>query len=159
MKKISTFIFITILLLTGCSNPVKSDLFNYINVELNNVVQIEKEVLSSYENVISKDSFSYDELRDLLVTDIIPKYTNFVEQLKSIKPSTEEVKNVHNHYISGSEKQLNAFKVLLEGINEKDNQKIKSIDTILVQARDDMTLFQEEIITLANRYKLKYSLQ
>lgn len=159
MKRlILTGLFIVFLLI-GCTSPVKDDLFNYVNMELPSIIPMEEEALSEYENVISKNDYTYEELYETLKEKIIPTYSNFVQSLEGISPTTDEVKEVHVYYIKGAKKQLEALIILKEGLEEKDENKINTVNNLIKESEEYMNTFTTMIISLANKYNIKYELQ
>ncbi|RKD32577.1 hypothetical protein [Thermohalobacter berrensis] len=157
MKRL--FLFIFIIVLTGCTNPAKKDLLNYINYQLPKIIELESEAISKYEEMIANDNYTNKDLYQTLSNNIIPKYELFVEQLKKITPKTKEVESIHNLHIKGAQKQLQALRLLQKGIKENNDEKIKKANSLLKESKTYMKSFKDEIVKLADKYRIKYKLE
>jgi hypothetical protein len=151
--------FILLIFLSGCTSPVKDDLLDYINVKLPLITGLENEALNRFDDLVAKPDYTYEELYNLLITHTIPIYSRFLQELKNINPKTNEVKEAHNYYRLGAERQLEAFIALKEGLEEKDKKKLDSVNNILDEARLYMRLFKNKVSYLSNKYHLKIQLQ
>lgn len=150
MKRIILTI-ITLVLLTGCTDPVKEDLSNYISNEIQKTNTLEKEIIDEYEKNINTEYFS-QALNDV----VIPKYTEFLSLLKSIKPKTEEIIELHDLYVKGAKKQLEAFEVIKTGLESKDNNIIESGNKLLNESEKYMSDYKKILLNLVNKHNIKY---
>ncbi|KGG81336.1 hypothetical protein Y919_00860 [Caloranaerobacter azorensis H53214] len=158
MKRFSVIILTFILMLTGCVNQNKKDLFNYINAELPPVVEMENDALEKYNNLISNNNYTYDTFYTALKNEIIPTYEDFLNKLTKISPKTEDLKEIHNLYIEGAKYQLKALKLLQKGIEEKDNELLLKSSEFLKKSKKYMTEYKNKIVTLAEKYHMEYKL-
>ncbi|QIB26352.1 hypothetical protein [Caloranaerobacter azorensis] len=158
MKRFSVIILTFILMLTGCVNQNKKDLFNYINAELPPVVEMENNALEKYNNLISNNNYTYDTFYTALKNEIIPTYEDFLNKLTKISPKTEDLKEIHNLYIEGAKYQLKALKLLQKGIEEKDNELLLKSSEFLKKSKKYMTEYKNRIVTLAEKYHMEYKL-
>ncbi|SHH81432.1 hypothetical protein SAMN02745135_02246 [Caloranaerobacter azorensis DSM 13643] len=158
MKRFSVIILTFILMLTGCVNQNKKDLFNYINAELPPVVEMENDALEKYNNLISNNNYTYDTFYTALKNEIIPTYEDFLNKLTKISPKTKDLKEIHNLYIEGAKYQLKALKLLQKGIEEKDNELLLKSSEFLKKSKKYMTEYKNKIVTLAEKYHMEYKL-
>ncbi|SDZ28565.1 hypothetical protein SAMN05660462_02522 [Proteiniborus ethanoligenes] len=158
MKKLTLLIMLLLIIITitGCTNPVKSELFDYVNVLIPSVSNLEDKALSKYENMIENVNLSSEEMHKILENDVIPSYKEFLTKLENINLKTEEVKKIHNLYIKGAQTQLNAFMLISEGLKNKDNSILDEANTHIHRAKEYMDTFRSEIQSLANRLKIKH---
>jgi hypothetical protein len=80
---------------------------------------------------------SDEELYQTLNTTVIPKYKEFNSRLEKVSIATSEVKDVHEKYISASNKQYQAFLKLQIAIEKQDK------NLVLIQI---LSLIQQEKI-------------
>lgn len=138
-------------LITGCatnrdSNETANDITKYVNEGLLNIEELERKPLEAYSGVVGTHYKNEQEVYNTLKNKVIPIYERFVNELRDIHPSEEEIKMVHGQYIRAAEKILNGFKVKMLGIeinNEKmileANEMIEQGDSEIQQWRDDFT--------------------
>lgn len=160
MRKLVLIIIVLIItLLTGCTSPVRDDLSNYITTKLPPITHLEKSALEEYHQIITQEDLNYEDLFNSLKDSIIPKYSEFLDELRSITPSTVEVNGIHSLYLKGAEKQLEAFTQFKEGIELRNEEKTTEGNISLQQAKDYISQYQTKLIELAEEHKLKYKLK
>lgn len=159
MKKLNFLILLILIIFisTGCTNSVKSELFDYVNVLLPSVSDLEDNALSKYENMIKDANSSSEEMHNILETEVIPLYKEFIDKLEKIDLKTEEVRKIHSIYIEGAQKQLNAFTLISEGLKNKDNSAIDEANSHIHKAKEYMDKFRSEVQSLANTLKIKHN--
>lgn len=158
-KLFPILMLLVIVLFLGCTSPVRDDLFNYINVKLPPITHLEKSALEEYQQIISEENYSSEVLYNSLKDNIIPKYSEFVNKLKGIKLSTEEVTDLHSLYLNGAEKQLESFIRFKEGIEQENDEMRTQGNENLQEAKDYMHEYQAKLIELAEKHNLKYELR
>ncbi|WP_425446145.1 hypothetical protein [Dethiothermospora halolimnae] len=158
MKKYIVIIFCVILLISGCSSPVKDDLLNYFNSQLPPIMELEEKAIEEYSSIISKEDYKYETLYNSLVKTIIPNYKDFVENLEKIAVETEEVESLNEMYTKGANMQLEAFTLLKEGIKEKNKEKTNKSNELFKEGRKHITKFKKRMVEMADEYNLEYEL-
>lgn len=156
-KKI-IFIFI-FLFLTGCTNEVKDDFKHFLNVDILPISNLESEAITAFNDISNKDKNSemyYQQLYTVLSNTCLPKYKDFVANLSSIVPETIDVKQIHQIYLKGAEKQLEAFELFKQGIEEKNEYKISEANRLLTESKTYMTAYLKSAIELADELDLKW---
>lgn len=160
MKKIIA-LFISLMLLmslSGCNTQkkdAKDELFNYVSKELALIKDLEAEAISKYSSIMTEDTPSQAVLI-ILESDVLPNYKEFYEKLTDIELETEDVKNLHQIYVLGAQKQLEAFTTLYDALINSDEEKYLSVKEIVDEAKVLMDSFETELKSLADKYNLKY---
>lgn len=148
-----------IVLFSGCTSPVRDDLFNYINVKLPPITPLQESALKEYNEITSEENYSSEVLYNSLKDNIIPKYSEFVSNLQDITLSTKKVEELHSLYLKGAEKQLESFIRFKEGIEQGNNEMRAQGNDILQEAKDYMDQYRTKLIKLADEHNLKYELR
>lgn len=145
-------------LLLGCTNSVAEELKSYM-VELEYFAALEEEVLLEYESVTGhqyvNDLITYQHLKDV----VIPLYHDFIGEIESIVIKSKEIREVHEIYIDGSNKQLNAIISLLGAIEAQDYTLVAKGNDMLAEARTVMRTFQMELQDLLEEYNVEWSIE
>lgn len=157
MKKNLILIVLLIFMLCSCTSSIKKDLIVYINSDITKALEIQKESVTQYEKFISTSSYSFDELSDILNNYLIPTYETLIKELNNIKPVTKKVQEIHNIYIKGVNKQLEALYKIKQGAELKDKEMIKEGNEMLKEASNYYEMYKKEIFKLSDQYGLKYT--
>jgi len=159
-KRYITFTLFTLCLLLLCSctkkDPIKTEFFNYINVDLEEIKTNEIESINLFDSIVSQDDYSYKELLASLDETIIPKYSKFLSDLENFEFETDEIENLNNIYIEGAKLQLKAFESLKTGIEEREQQSLDLALDYIEKSKVFMDSFQEQAIKLATDHDIKY---
>ena len=135
MKTSIKSLLMLVLLLCGCSNPVKNDIRNYSS-QIRFLMEQEADVLKRW-NSVSGTSFVNDGyMYQALDTYIIRNYDEFVTKLEKITPQTKEVQDLHALYVQGAEKQLEAFKQMKDGLEKKDKAVMNNAYKLMTDGRN-----------------------
>ncbi len=160
-SKIPSYIAVALLVFIcfGCGqntaqNTIQDDLLNYINTDLPPLVEIEEEVMYTYEKVTG-DNYTDDiVLYDALTEQIIPTYRKFVEQIEDIDPKTQEVKDLHELYIAAANTQFNAFTQMVAAIEQQDTNLITNANEKLTKARKGIRDFTNKLDELTKKHNV-----
>ena len=150
MKKVISAVVISLVCLSfvGCSdNPIQEDLLNYSNKELTKIVDVENEVIEGFDSV-SGDNYTDDEtMYYALQNEIIPASLELIEAAERITPSTKEVREIHEIYISSINHQHSAFIILLSALETQDygqvNAANEKMDLARTESRDFLASLKE----------------
>ena len=141
--------------LSGCSDPVKDDLLNYINEDLKELGVLEEEALAEYASVTGDnyvdDLTTYTHIEEV----VIPLYSDFLEQLEEIDPETGEVKEVHEQYIKAGNPQNNAFIKILAALEEQNYDLVAEANEMLAEGRTEIRSFKKDLGKLAKEHNVK----
>ena len=155
-KSVLALLFIGVLVLAGCfSNPVQDDLLNYINKETTTAGQLENKAVSAYGSVSGVNYQDDQTLYDALVNDIIPDYTKFIDELESVNMETDELKEIHEIYLTGANHQYNGFLKIVEAIENQDASMIEEANKMLEEGRANINEYLDKLDALAEDHDVK----
>lgn len=139
----------------NCSkDPVQTDLLDYINKDLKELADLESAAVDAYGGVTGDNYTSDQDLYQTLETTVIPKYKEFNARLESVSVATSEVKEVHEKYISGSNKQYQAFLKLQVAIEKQDKNLVLEANSLLDAARKDLRDWKFELTELCSKHSV-----
>jgi hypothetical protein len=153
MKKLITLVIFLPLALLGCSNPIKDDLLNYINVELLEVVQYETDTITAWDSV-SGDNYTDDyTMYEVLTETIIPTYREFVNRIEPItlRLKTKEVRDLNEKYVEAVSLQMNGFLILINAIETQDSSLVVQFNERLDKGRRLVREWQIELQDLCDK--------
>ena len=159
MKRAMFLIGCLVFVLTGCSNPVKEDLLNYINKELPKVADTENNVIAAWESVSGANYTDDYTLYDTLTETIIPTYREFLSGIESItlRLQTKEVRALNEKYIEAASTQNNAFILLQNIIETQDGSRIPDFTERLDRGRRLIREWQVEIQDLCKKNGIQFN--
>jgi hypothetical protein len=137
------------------TDPVATDLTNYVDQGVLQIAELEQKSLERYASVTGPNSKSDEELYAALNDRGISLYTRFLKGLRKIRPETQEVRDLRQVYILGTQSVRDGFKTLKIAIEQKDRGLIKSVNGELEAGRLDKERWRRELTGLANKYGLK----
>jgi hypothetical protein len=149
--------FVVMLVLIGCSNPVKDDLLLYINTELPNIVVYETDAVAAYESV-SGDNYTDDyTMYETLTETVIPTYRKLVEGIEAItlRLKTNEVRDLNEKYVEAADTQMNGFIVLMTALETQDGSLIVGFNERLDKGRRLTREWQIELQALCDKNGVK----
>ncbi len=127
--------------------PMQQDLISYQGA-LSIIWPLEREAIEALSKVTGSNYTNDDKLDASLSSIVLPKYEDFVNQLAQIRPSMQEVKNIHEIYVEGAKLQLESFKMIKEGIDRQDVALIKKADIMLDRGKEKIAEWQKRISAL-----------
>lgn len=142
IKLLYLMLFVLVLVIVACSNEVDSDLKKYkrdmkpIYKEegaiLNNINQLHLDKLDQLvgTEVTAEKHKDLNELHKELDKEVLPEVKSLRKQADNIDPSTQEVKDAHNIYVSNIKKKEDSISDLNEYIYLFE-KSIKSNEEIL----------------------------
>ncbi len=149
-------ISLAMLFLVGCvQDPVQEDLLNYLNNEIAPLAETETQIIDSYDSVVGENYTSDEELYRVLSEDVMPKYRDFSAKLEEIQPQTQEVREVHELYITAVNKQYNAIVQMIAALENQDMNLIVEANEKLSEGRSDIRSFNNSLETLAAEHDVE----
>lgn len=149
------FFMLFFVMLIGCSSsdPVQDDLLSYSNDYLLPIENEKTEILNAYNNVLG-DSNASDEDINAVLSEIIPEYRSWIEKLEAIRPETDTVRELHEIYISASNKQFNAFVQIQAAIEQSDSNLVSEANVKLDEARSEIREYENKLASLDKEYNI-----
>jgi len=149
-------LFVIAILFSQCSgDPIQKDLLNYINTELPKVASLETEAVDAYASVSGANYTSDQAMSDKIKSIVIPKYTEFSEKLKAIKPATPEVEKIHSEYVEASKDQLEAFNLVIDAIAKQDITEIEKANKDLRAGRELIAKWNADLNEMCKNHEVK----
>lgn len=107
-----------VLILICSSDPVQDDLIDYWNNDMQEMAELEEEALALYEEArTSPNDYTFYTMLD---EQVLPKAKEWAEAAEVITPETEEVKELHEHYITYTNEMYSAFTMMMAALEEQD---------------------------------------
>jgi hypothetical protein len=158
MKKLITLAAFLSLALLGCSNPIKDDLLNYINVELPQVVQYENDTITTWDSVSGANYTDDYTMYQALTETIIPTYREFVNGIEPItlRLKTQEVRDLNEKYVEAVDLQMNGFLILINALENQDSSLVVQFNERLDRGRRLVREWQIELQDLCNKNGVKF---
>ena len=148
-RVLAVVVFGCLLVLAGCGGPVQDDILNYINEDLKSAQKLEEKAISAYEGVSGANYTDDQTMYDALVNEVIPTYTELLNELESVSIETDELKEIHANYLSGAQKQFTAFEKIIEAIEKQDSVIIDEANKLLEEGRLQIEDYNDKLDALA----------
>ena len=143
-------------LLAGCAaGPVDKDLVNYINQNIMGIAIVEQSALDQYAAVSGAHYQSDDQLFRVLKEEVVPTYVQLVDVLHQMEPETREVKELHAHYVNGSDYRRRGFETMLNGIRLQDPYLIQAANRLLAMGEHEIEVWRQSLQKLYTQYKIR----
>jgi hypothetical protein len=126
----------------------RHDLTNYQSA-IKEISPLEVGAIEAYANVTGANFRDDFTLKTVLISKVIPTYTDFLARLGRIVPQTIELKNIHQNYIEGANLQLEAFEIMIKGIEKEDRSLIETANEKLNQGKNKMRQWREEMAAIS----------
>ena len=162
MKKIFKYIVMSIVSVgmlagfTACgakSDPVKDDLYNYLN-EMETIQTVQQQAINEYNSYVNNKESDSQELLTALESNIIPNYENYISQLNALAPETEEVQNVKAVCVNGANKQLDALNKVVEAIKACDTNMLTEADILIGESETIFADYEKQLSDLAAQHEI-----
>jgi predicted PurR-regulated permease PerM len=151
-----TIISVLFTLLTGCAvDPVADDLTNYMNNQMQAVSKIQNTYLTLLNDISNSENADIKTVINKIQEEVLPSSNNLIAEAKKIVPTTVEVKNLHNKYISAMTKQNEGLTIMLEGLKNSNNETVTAGSEIITEANSEYALFIKELNSLAKAHGLE----
>jgi hypothetical protein len=148
-RLLAIVVFGCFLLLAGCGGPIQSDILNYVNEELKTAHDLEEKAVSAYKSVAGANYTDDQTMHDALVNEVIPNYTEFINELENVTIETDELKEIHEIYLKGANLQFNGFEKIVEAIEKQDSGLIEEANQLLEEGRLQIEDYNTKLDELA----------
>jgi hypothetical protein len=117
---------VVLLVLAGCSNPIRDDLIVYIKTELPKIVTYETDAIAAYESVSGNNYTDDYTLYEALTETVIPTYRELVNGIEAItlRLKTKEVRDLNEKYVEAVNTQMNGFIILTNALETQNGSLI-----------------------------------
>ncbi|WHY01185.1 hypothetical protein [Neobacillus sp. DY30] len=154
-RVLAAALFGVLLILTGCGGPVQDDILNYVNEELKTAQTLEDKAVAAYEGVAGANYTDDQTMYDALVNEVIPNYTDLISELESVRIETDELKEIHEIYLSGAKLQFSAFEKIIEAIEKQDASIIEEANQLLEEGRLQIEDYNDKLDELAKEHNVE----
>jgi hypothetical protein len=144
-----------LLVLAGCGGPVQDDILNYLNEEMKTAQTLEDKAISSYEGVAGVNYTDDQTMYDALVNEVIPNYTDLISELETVSIESDELKEVHEIYLSGAKLQFSAFEKIIEALEKQDSSLIDEANQLLEEGRLQIEDYNDKLDELAKEHNVE----
>jgi hypothetical protein len=148
-RVLAVLVFSFFLVLAGCGGPVQDDILNYINEEMKTAQELEDKAVSAYEGVAGVNYKDDQTMYDAVVNVVIPNYTKLITELEDVPIETDELKEIHDLYLSGAKLQLSAFEKIIEALEKQDSNLIDEANQLLEEGRLQIEDYNKKLDELA----------
>ena len=149
-------VVVFVLLLAGCGgDPVQEDILNYVNEETTAASELEDEAITAYEGVSGANYQDDPTMHDALVNVVIPSYSEFIKELKDVTIETEELKELHEIYLTGAELQLQGFEKIVEALEKQDASIIEEANQLLNEGKENIEDYKNKLDSLATEHDVE----
>lgn len=150
VKSLVIYLCLVIFVLSGCgSNQIQDDLMIYLNESMPALAEQETEAIELYGGVTGANYIDDETLYDTLLNEVLPKYRDFIDNLESIEVETEELSNLHEHYIEAVNLQNSGFIMIVVALEQQDTEKIIEANKNLTESRKILREYQKDLKALA----------
>ncbi|MCM3761167.1 hypothetical protein M3212_10275 [Alkalihalobacillus oceani] len=145
-----------LMLVVGCSNPVKQEIIHYVNEEVNPIYSLEEEAVDHLSSVTGSNYVDDETFYHTMVEEVLPRYEQFVQRLESIEPQSEELDKVHALFVEGAQLQRNSMRLSLQGVEQGSEEVIQEANLLLEEGKAKIDQYIAEMETLAEQYEVEY---
>ena len=147
------FIFVIILFnsdLTSNGKVIQDSLSKY-SLCLSELKKEEYSIVNDY-NSVTGEKYNNDHATLLILENIvIPNYTAYLEKVKQTETYCDEINEIHDIYVTYSEKTLQSFICFKEGLRKNDSSKIKEGKSKLDSAKNNLESFNKKLSKLSSK--------
>lgn len=141
---------------TTYNKAIQDDLIKYAEKDLTKIKGDETTAVNEYNDLSSKmNKMKQTEIIDKMNNKIIPEYTKFQNNLKSLQPATKEVQALQATYLSGVDDQLNGMKELSSAIEKGDKDAGAAANSKILQGKVQIEKHRSDMILLAGKNGIK----
>jgi hypothetical protein len=154
-RVLAVAVFGLVLVLAGCGGRVQDDIVNYLNEEMKTAQTLEEKAVSAYEGVSGVNYSNDQTMYDALVNEVIPNYTDLLSELETVRIETEELKEVHEIYLSGAKLQYSAFEKIIEALEKQDASLVEEANQLLNEGRLQIEDYNDKLDELAKEHNVE----
>lgn len=155
-RLLAVVMFVFVLVLSGClGDSVQDDIMNYVNEETTAAAELESKAIAAYEGVSGANYQDDQIMYDALVNDVIPNYTEFIDELEAVKIETDELKEIHEIYLKGADLQHQGFVKVVEALEKQDASIVEEANQLLNEGKQLIEDYQKKLDALAKDHDVE----
>lgn len=128
---------------------LRDEVVTFVNEDLASISAERDEAVAVYNNYFTSDNKEPDVFLDSLNNDAIPKMQSFIDDLNAIETESDEVTNLKNLYLQGSQKQLDAMNKVAQAITEENTDYLSEADDDIAESKSYFTQYESALKLLA----------
>lgn len=156
MKKIIIFSMICLLLVACGSKNKTEELLDYMNNNIPKLAEMEQEMISDYNNLISDDSINDEKVYEELNNKIIPLAQDLHDVAENMLPSIKDpdLKDIHKVYIEYTDAYLSYFKTVASSNDIRDPELFSVASEKFEEAKKLAENYSSSLKSLIEKYNL-----
>ena len=149
-----TLILIALFWIGCATDPVATDLAGYLNQGVMDIAELERKALERYAAVTGSNYTSDENVYIALKDQVIPLYRRFLEGLRSLRPDTNEVRDLNRVYVQAAQSIYDGFKLKMVGIEQNETYVIIAGNQKIDEGRILTEKWRGELTALAKKHDL-----
>jgi hypothetical protein len=140
-------------LTTYFSDPVRTDLLNYVNEGLSRIRVLDQEADRRLTTLV-RSVREPGAVAEGLETEVIPAYEQLRRTLDEIRPITPDVQKVHEIYVQAVDLQVEGLRLWLDAAKSGNAARSAEGQQLRVQGFNKTHVFRNELTTLAREHEV-----
>jgi hypothetical protein len=128
---------------------IRDEVVTFVNEDLAAISAERDEAVAVYNDYFTSDNKEPEAFLETLNNDAIPKMQSFVDELTNIETTTDEVTELKNLYLQGSQKQLDAMNKVAAAITEENTDYLTEADNDITESKSYFTQYESQLKLLA----------
>jgi hypothetical protein len=117
------------------NDDVRDEFIRYMKNGVIPLADDELEIINLYSNHTGENFTSDEDLYNVLLDEVIPRYTEFEKSMNALFPKTDTIRKLHQSYLDAISIQHNAFTTMLSALENQDMSQITDANNKLSEAR------------------------
>jgi len=143
-------------------SPEQVELTRYVELEAPALERMEAPARDALERLgggktATGGALSPEAARTLLVDDVIPRLLKLKKQASEYRPETAEVRALHEEYLRGTERLIEACRACVRVIDDPKLPEAEGLRTVrreFAEVRDAYAAWQEHVEAACRRHRL-----
>jgi hypothetical protein len=128
---------------------LREEVVSFVNEELASISADRDDAVAIYNDYFTSDNKEPQVFLDSLNNEAIPKMQTFVDNLTAIETESDEVANLKDLYLQGSQKQLDAMNKVALAITEENTDYLTEADNDISESKSYFTQYESALKLLA----------
>jgi hypothetical protein len=137
--------------------PAQSAILDTYNDYIEQVAELapaEAEILETFDSVMSGGYLNDTVLASVVINELIPETQEYIENIRLIDITDDELKSLNETYVKGWEKQLEAFYAIYEALIAQNKDLIEDANVLLAEGNKIITDFLDAIGTYVEKHNI-----